>query len=209
MLAVTQRSGFMGRRRAAVGAVTTWNPADKNAEITLSGGNLIATRTGGAGSTYTNVRATVAHSAGKKYFQCKAIVSGASSELGSLALADASFELGWYFGASGVGGISFAHYLNGSWYESVGGGSGSGVSISTGEWGRCAVDFNAGNIWFGNETAWIGDPAAGTDPVITFTPPLTLFAGVTLYAVDDQVEANFGAAAFNDAPPSGFSAWNS
>ena len=43
-------------------AATTWNPADKGANITLSGGNLTFTKGGPAGSEY--VRATQAKASG-------------------------------------------------------------------------------------------------------------------------------------------------
>jgi hypothetical protein len=49
-------------------ASCTWNPSDKNASITLSGGNLTAT--GGTGSWH-GVRGTVSHTTGKWQFEIK------------------------------------------------------------------------------------------------------------------------------------------
>ena len=50
------------------GGVTyaTWNPADKGADITLSGGNLVATHTSDNAAT---VRANVGKSSGKWYWE--------------------------------------------------------------------------------------------------------------------------------------------
>jgi hypothetical protein len=45
----------------------TWNPADTSGDITLSGGNLVATR--GAGSGWRSSRATQSKNSGKWYFE--------------------------------------------------------------------------------------------------------------------------------------------
>lgn len=54
---------------------TTWNPADKDGTVTLSGGNLTAASTGGA------VRSVFGASAGKYYFELK-IPTGTSQAVG-------------------------------------------------------------------------------------------------------------------------------
>jgi hypothetical protein len=71
---------------------------------------------------------------------------------------------------------------------------------------RCAVDLDAGKIWFGVNTTWLGggDPALGTSPTYTFT------AGTTLaFMVASQAQvtiANFGQRPFAYTPPTGFKA---
>src|SRR5690606_27738602 len=51
----------------AVATYATWNPSDKSSLITLSNGNLTATRSGANGNRL--VRATIARSTGKEYFE--------------------------------------------------------------------------------------------------------------------------------------------
>ena len=51
---------------STTGTTATWNPADKSAQITLSGGNLIATDTSTGDS---GVRSTTSHSGGKWYIE--------------------------------------------------------------------------------------------------------------------------------------------
>ncbi len=52
---------------AAAAADSTWNPSDRSASITLTGGNLVAT--GGAFAA-ASVRGTLSKSSGKHYFEC-------------------------------------------------------------------------------------------------------------------------------------------
>lgn len=54
----------------------TWNPADKGADIGLSGGDLVVTNTSGGGS-WQSARATVGKSTGK--FKVEILVEGAGS----------------------------------------------------------------------------------------------------------------------------------
>src|SRR5690606_11857756 len=51
----------------SVATYATWNPLDKSSLITLSNGNLTATRSGSNGNRL--VRATIANSSGKEYFE--------------------------------------------------------------------------------------------------------------------------------------------
>jgi hypothetical protein len=72
-------SGFSDANTAN-GSPVTWNPSDKNANITLSGGNLVASDTGSVGSTYA-CRATASFSSGKIYWEVTFgwLTSGASA----------------------------------------------------------------------------------------------------------------------------------
>ena len=73
---------------------------------------------------------------------------------------------------------------------------------------QCAVDFDAGKIWFGNGVSWIGggSPESGTTPTYTFTPGTFLVPYVSAYA--NQTHANFGQRPFAYTPPAGFRALN-
>jgi hypothetical protein len=74
-----------------------------------------------------------------------------------------------------------------------------------------AYNGSTGKGWFSKNGVYAsGDPDAGTGEHFTFTPGTVLFAAFTLFDFSpaDQVTVNFGATAFNTAPPSGFSAWN-
>src|SRR5690606_21424014 len=78
----------------------TWNPSDKTASITLSGGNLIATPT----STAQGVRATIGKSSGKPQFE----VNGGTNYSG-IGVRNAGNTLAGFVGGTS-GGLG---YLNG------------------------------------------------------------------------------------------------
>jgi hypothetical protein len=79
----------------------------------------------------------------------------------------------------------------------------------------CAVDLDAGKIWFGKNGAWNGAGAPTADPVTADSPmfsdvagPVTIFARyyavmMTTDLVLRTVDADFGY-----APPTGFTAWS-
>src|SRR5262245_9189902 len=66
--AITEAASAADDQTASVtaGAVTTWNPSDKTANITLSNGNLTAQNTDGTNSA---ARGTTSKSSGKHYFE--------------------------------------------------------------------------------------------------------------------------------------------
>lgn len=128
----------------------TWNPADKTAGLTLSNGDLTATKTT---TNYENVRATAGYVVGKYYWECT--VGDPTTVYDD-----------WYLGVRevnesintvGLGGDSAGYRVN----------PGNGTVV------RVAVDFTAGNIWLAKDTdPWIGggDPETDTTPTDTFTP---------------------------------------
>lgn len=79
----------------------TWNPADKNAVITLSGSNLVVTNVSGAGG-YANARATlgrIATDPGGFYFEL-AITDFSASAFVTQGVATAAEGLSSTIGAS-------------------------------------------------------------------------------------------------------------
>lgn len=68
-MSATGRRRILLRHNPFTPVYTTWNPSDKSAAVTLSGGNLTAALTnGGAGGM---VRAVAGKSTGKWYYECK------------------------------------------------------------------------------------------------------------------------------------------
>lgn len=72
---------------------------------------------------------------------------------------------------------------------------------------RVAIDFDAGKIWFGNQTGWYnsGNPAAGTNPSNTWSADgrdyAPAFSGQNATCT---VTFNFGQNAYFHTPPTGF-----
>jgi hypothetical protein len=180
---------------------STWNPSDKNANVTLSGANLTAT---GNNATYGSVRGTLSHSTGKWAFPFNNI-SGGAWEMG-LALGSASLggDLGaqsgatvWYAGDGGV-------YSGGTIQGGVGAPGSTGNIL--------AVDLTAHLLWFFSTSTgqWnnsgTADPASGVGGITIASG--TYFPGFSghLGGSADSVTADF---ANNGAVtlPSGFTAW--
>lgn len=191
--------------QAALGARglvgTTWNPADKSASCTLSGGNLTAvfSSTGG----YDMVRSVFGASSGKWYWEITANAALSDNRLG-FGVVKATESLTSYLG-SGPGGYGYIYAGNLYNNASV---IGTAPSFVGGAVVGVALDLDAGKLWFLCNGTWIsGDPAAGT------SPSFSGLAGTFFAAVDDgssggvsNSTANFGATAFVYGVPAGFTA---
>lgn len=182
--------------------ITTWNPADKSANMALSNGDMQATVS--VGGTSIGVRGTVFRSSGKFYFE---------GFLGT----SVGFKFGlattaWSLADGAAGGVGAVHYSN---LQSI---RHNGVQIQT-DWPpaptagsiiRIAVDLDANLIWVAlNGGSWNGtsaDPEAGTGGA-AFTDgayaPSFSAAGLNQYMV-----LNTGASAFAYTPPAGFTEWD-
>jgi hypothetical protein len=189
----------------AVDVTTTLNPADKGADITLSGGNLTA-----SGTAVTNselCRATGSASV-KFYFEvtCTTFASGGNSGIG-LCTASA---VGSTLGSGPVqgalvysGGALFAASVN----------SGKGIASIQGHIVQIAVDgagklFWARNVGVGawnTSTSGTDDPATGVGGV-SFSSltgpffPVVCFKAASLCTVT----TNFGATTFAGIIPAGY-----
>ena len=73
---------------------------------------------------------------------------------------------------------------------------------------QCAVDFDAGKIWFGDGTSWVGggNPSTGTTPSYTFTANTPLVPYISAYVSAPSV--NFGQRSFKYTPPTGYKKLN-
>jgi hypothetical protein len=175
---------------------TTWNPADKDSDITLSGGNLTAA----AGNSAWNSLRTIAPLGTDKYYW-EVTVTALSYVM--VGIGTASATLTDRIGADDYG---WAHQSNtfrghNNSFESWGTSWGAGNVMSV------AVDMTAGKIWVAKDGTWMGtpagDPAAGTNEMYSGITG-TAFPMATLYGATTIIVANFGTSAFSHSVPAGF-----
>jgi len=176
---------------------TTWNPADKSANITLSNGDLTATNAGLGDS----VRSVYGTASGKWYWEITVHSSNIATHTG--------------VGDSGISltGNSPGENADGYVYESRWGYKGNsgiwdsfGDTFGAGDIISVALDLNAGKIWFGKNGVWqaSGDPTAGTNEA--FSGIIGTFYGILYFQDALSATANFGNVAFSYSIPSGFNA---
>lgn len=173
-------------------ALTTLNPSDKNANVTLSNGNLTATAT----TNSLGVRATTSISAGKFYFEAK--VDSVVSAGQRIGVATAALSL-----ASVVSGAAATIYYASGTVFAVGAAGVAIGSYGVGDVVGMAVDATASKIWFSVNGAWNGDPVAGTGG---FAIPAGTVFPVIAPGQTSFVTANFGNG-FAHAAPAGFQRW--
>lgn len=172
-------SGFSAWDTLA-GSATTWNPSDKNASVTLSGGNLTATSS--ATGSYVGVRATNSLSSGKGYFEFSwnNFYAVAGSAFSIVGIGTSSASLSSYVGSTAA--YSIGVHDNGTIYGGTGAGQGSftantaswatalgTVSQTSGKW-YFEVTLNADPTGSANShagVAWAGTPYGGETPGAT------------------------------------------
>ena len=182
---------------AVTPAKVTWNPADRNASVGLSNGDLTMT----ANAADVAVRGTIGRSSGKLYFETRVdAASGGSNDIGVMTAA-ASLANGWWvgrdsygYGYAGTGNILTANTS-----------TPGAPTFGAGDMIGVAVDLTAGRIWWSKNGVWTGNPIAGTGgraiTAGTYFPAASGASG----AVNT---ANFGASAFASAVPRGFAPWD-
>jgi hypothetical protein len=210
----------MGRGSAGGGGGTvTWNPSDKHANIALSGGNLTAGKSGGAGAWHS-VRSNNTHTEGFFYMEARATVKDASGGhlFGLMVPGDTlanypgtgALAFGWYFTNA-----TRQCYQNGAL---ISGGTG-GAGVSAGGYAGLAVRINVSTglirVWArtSNVAGWLrgGDPSLETLPTHSWsvTPGTAIYAALGLLGITDSDDVNFGDSAFNMAIPTGALPWKS
>lgn len=186
-------------------AAVEWNPADKAANITLSGSNKTATKV--IDNAYAGVRATLGRSTGKYYFEV-VIVEGGTSPFITIGVNAASESLNNFTGSSANG---WGYYQQTGEKTNNGATTAFGASYATGDVVGIAVDFGLGYIWFAKNDVWqTGDPVTGTSPAFTGLSG-TLFPTTAIHRGDspaNSVTGRFASADFTETLPSGFSAWD-
>lgn len=157
---------------------TSWNPSDKGAQITLSGGNLLATQSSSLYNWYT-VRSNTSHTVGTNYKVVFAITVSAydNSNGWDSGLADSTTSLSGEVGSSGN---SIGSQIGGAGTHASGSvtvnNSCTGGALGVGVTQYYAVDFNTGKVWCSsaNCTSWGTNPDSGTNPNVTL-PSATAF----------------------------------
>lgn len=190
-------------------ANTTWNPADKIANVTLSNGNLTAAFAGVAGQ---GVRTIASQTSGKYYFEYTGTAWSGGNLVAGIAVATTSLT-NLYAGNSTADCVVVE---TGGFLFVDGAASGSIGATPAGAVVGIALDVTSQLIWFriapsGN---WNGsgtaNPATGTGGLSTAA---VTGGGAAVYGVTgtftgsgDTIIANFGDSAFTGAVPSGFTA---
>jgi hypothetical protein len=186
-------------------ANTTWNPADKGAGVTLTGGNLIASAT----VQNQGVRAVDKQTTGKFYFELTITAGATFQAIHGMGNATASLSSVANSPTNAVG-------ILGNTGTIFNNGSNAGISFGTLANGNIigiAVDLTSNQIWFrlapsGNWNANASYAPGGTGGVSISTIKsaglFPLFAIASTVPTTDS--ANFGDSAFSGAVPGGFTA---
>jgi hypothetical protein len=185
---------------------TTWNPSDKSANTTLSGGNLVAT----FGGSSPGVRSIDRVYSGQYYWEFTFTTT--TNTLVGICLAGTVFSTL----SGGAASVTSTIVLNGGaiWNNGVSSGN-VGGTISNGSVLCVALDMGAGLVWFRNGAAgnWnnnvANNPATGVGGlnIAGYAPPGGPF---DVYAVAQGgggggvITANFGASGFAGAVPGSF-----
>ena len=176
----------------------TWNPTDKAAAITLSGGDLTATHSGGIDQM---VRATIGKSSGKWYWELTSVGMALepNSTYGICKLTDSiNFQPGY-----GVDSYALANGYGQTLHDFITlsfGGFASYTTALTDDTVTVgiALDMDAGTLTFYYNNVSQGVAFTGLSG--TFYPCVGASGGYTL-----ATTANFGATPFTYTPPVGFS----
>lgn len=175
------------------------NPIDKAGSGTLVDGNLKYTT---SSATFDPIRATIAVSSGKWYWEVNCISqSGTSTNQFLFGIASPSSVLSstWYVGKEATG---YAYYgTNGQKYNNDIGSS-YGASFTSGDLIGVALDLDAGTLTFYKNNTSQGTAFTGISG--TFSPAYS--DGGT--SGDTTVSINFGQQPFTYTPPTGYKALN-
>lgn len=195
VVTVTNSTTFTYTVTVTAPGTTTWNPADKSAAVTLSGGNLAASATTGSLNN-ASVRGTVGKNTGKWYWEYTITTFDPFSGTMLVGVSNLSFPINT---TAGVGTTSDSWAWS-SFGGAIHGGAtvGNGGQYTHGDVIGFALDMNAGTL-----TLYINGSATG----IVFTG-LTgvIYPTVSMAITAITVTANFGATAFAFTAPTGFSA---
>lgn len=185
----------------------TWNPSDKSSLITLSGSDLVATRTG-ASDSYATARATQsrdAADAGGYYFEV-VVTSGIPSNFITVGVATSAQALNNYVGNGADG---WSYYQETGAKITAGAVSAYGASYTTGD--VVGVLLKNGKLYFRKNGAWQNSADVGAETGAAFTGLSgNLFPAVSLhrsFSPAHVVTGRFKASAFSGSIPSGASAW--
>lgn len=189
-------TGIRQRKPSSSVAATSdsWNPSDKNASITLSGSNRIATA--GAGSPI-GVRGVTSKSSGKWYIE---YTSNATTGDEWFGVSTSGTSLSAYV----AGGTTTALIKYLAFNQTAGSNEVNPYGAVLSGIGMMAVDFTNNKVWWGAGGTWYesGDPATNTGGLTRPTGTLFLFGGF-----GDSGHNITIASTMTYSPPSGFSVW--
>lgn len=172
-------SPFLLKRTASSPALTyaTWNPADKSAAHTLSGGNLVITNNN---TGWTSTRGTIGRTSGKPQFEV-AITANPSGAV-IVGFGNASASLASFVGADNNSAGCYA--ANG---EKVSGGASNPFGFTSWTAGILTVmfDLDAGNVYVKLNN---GSPVLFGSGLVSEAFPM-----IAMYTATEEVTANFGA----------------
>lgn len=167
---------------------STWNPSDKSATITLSGGNLLATSDG---SVVDSVRSTIGKSSGKWYWEIElttfvvdsmAIGIRTSAESLATLCGDTTGGFGYNeFGEKRTNAVDTSY----------------GIALAPGDIVGVAMDLDVGTLSF-----LVNNSSQGV--AFTGIPAATYYACYSSGFSTNEITANFGATGFTYTPPSGY-----
>lgn len=189
------------------GATAILNPSDKHADITLSSGNLVATKS--ANDALRSVRATLSRAhTDNGYFEVY-VSEGTASTFMTVGLSTTSLLVANFCGAD-----------TNSWayYQDTGGKYTNNAVTAYGTTWKTNGDIIGvalmnGKLWFAKNNVWqnSGNPAAGTGEAFsgitgTLYPTLSLYKGGA--APKHQLGIRLHASTQTYSPPSGFGPWD-
>lgn len=187
---------LMSYKQASSATYATWNPSDKNANIALSSGNLVATA---SNTSWKSVRATIGKSSWKRYREVT--LTWWALWTAMVWVGRSTSSLNTYCGADQFS-RSFYSYQNkndpANWYR-----NNTNISYWWMNW-----DFNLWDvIWVALNMDWwsltfyVNGVSRWTFP---YSPSWTVYPMISLYYTWMTCTANFGATAFTHSPPSWF-----
>ena len=182
----------IGMMAKAVSSFTyaTWNPSDKGSNIVLSGGNLTSTNSGGG-----SVRANLAKSSGKWYWEVKVLATGTGTI--SIGVADSSANLTTYAGFDAHG---WAYLQTGSKFT-AGTPNGYGSAYGINDIIGVALDMDSPSLKF-----YLNNTLQGVAYTSSLGTPLYPIVGAGGGASGESLLTNFGASALTYSPPAGYNA---
>ena len=195
-IAVDQEIGDVYEKIYVSGTITTWNPSDKHANITLSNGNLTAEVV--TFNYFYGVRATNSKTAGKWYWEETVDVDINRRCIGIGTInATLSPQVGYDV-------YGYGYRDDGKkWHN--GSGVSFGATYTATDVIGVALDLDNNKIWFSKNGNWqaSGNPSDGTNEAFSLSPA-AYFPMTSLGYTGDKDTVNFGASAFAHTVPTGF-----
>lgn len=168
----------------------TFNPSDKDSNVTLSNGNL--TVAASVNSVWTSVRSTISKSSGKWYWE---LTLAGTSPVVISPIAKSTAGLNDFLGADANG---WGYYSADGKKYTGGLGSVYGATYTAGAVIGFALDMDAGTLTMYKNNVSQGTMVTGLSGEI--------FAGCSVQNTGFTVTANFGATALTYTPPAGYNA---